>query len=927
MGIHYRLWRGWAVVLTVTLLLTACGSRDDPEALLASARDYLAKDDAKAAAIQIKNALQKDPGLPEARFLLGKALLQSGDPVGAEVELRKAMDAKYSADQVVPMLAHALLASGQAKKLLSELKTDQLATPDAKVDLQTSIASAQAATGQLDKARAAIDVALGIKPDYAPTMIVKARLMASDNDLPGALNLLEAVLAKDPKNHDAWKFKGDVLGFQKDAEGALAAYRKALDAKPDSVGAHAAIFAILVKQNKLDEADAQLQAMKKILPKNPATLMTEAEYLYQKKDFKRAQEVSQDLLKVAPNDPRVLLVAGAIQFQLNSMVQAEDFLSRALKLSPGATLARRMLTTIYLRTGQPARALTMLEPMLAQGDNSPTLLSLAGETYLQNGNPQKAEEYFARASALDPSDAPKQTKVALTHLIEGKTDAAVGELERIASADTGTTADMALIATAIRRKDFATAMKAVSGLEKKQPDNPLVHSLRGTILVAKNELAAARKSFEKALSIKPGYFPAAASLAGLDLKEDKPDDARKRFEAVLAADPKNMEAMLALAELKARAGGSADEVAALIGKAVQASPNEPGPRLALIKLRLQNKEASKAVAAAQDAAAAIPDRVEILDALGRAQQAAGDTNQALAAYSKLVSLMPGSPQPYLRMADVNVVAKNKAMAIQNLRKALELAPDSLLAQRGLIMLCVDAQNYLDAQSVIREVKRQRPKEAIGFLFEGDLAASRKDWPGALTAYQAGLKQAPSSDLAIKVYAALYAGGKAAEAEKFASGWLTDHQHDAGFRMAMAESATMRKEFATAIRHYQALLTDQPNNALLLNNIAWALGQLKDPRALDYAEKANRVAPNQPELMETLGSLLAERGELPRALELLQKAIALAPESPMLRLSLARTQIKAGKKEEARKNLEELAKLGDKFSAQADVARLMKEAGG
>ena len=926
MVIHYRLWRGWAVALTVTLLLTACG-KDNPDALLASARDYLAKDDAKAAAIQIKNALQKDPGLPEARFLLGKALLQSGDPVGAEVELRKAMDAKYSADQVVPMLAHALLATGQAKKLLNELKTDQVATPDAKVDLQTSIASAQAATGQLDKARAGIDVALGIKPDFPPTMIVKARLMASDNDLPGALNLLEAVLAKDPKNHDAWKFKGDILSVQKDAEGALAAYRKALEVKPDSVGANTAIVSILMAQNKVEEAGTQLQAMKKVLPKNPATLMSEAEYLYQIKEFKRAQEVSQDLLKVAPNDPRTLLMAGAIQFQLNSLVQAEDFLSRALKLSPGATLARRLLTTIYLRAGQPARALAMLEPMLAEGDNNPTVLTLAGETYLQNGNPQKAEEYFARASALDPNNAPKQTKVALTHMIEGKTDAAVGELERIASADTGTTADMALIATAIRRKDFATAMKAVGALEKKQPDNPLVHSLRGTILAAKNELPAARKSFEKALSIKPGYFPAAASLAGLDLKEDKPDDARKRFEGVLVADPKNLEAMLALAELKARAGGSTDEVAALIGRAVQSSPNEPGPRLALIKLRLQNKEAGKAVAAAQDAAAAIPDRIEILDALGRAQQAAGDTNQALATYSKLVTLMPGSPQPYLRMADVNIVAKNKAMAIQNLRKALELVPDSLLAQRGLIMLYVDAQNFVDAQNVIREVKRQRPKEVIGFLFEGDLAASRKDWAGALTAYQAGLKQAPSPDLAIKVYSALYAGGKAAEAEKFASGWLTDHAHDAAFRMAMAESATMRKDFATAIRHYQALLTEQPNNALLLNNVAWALGQLKDPRALEYAEKANRVAPNQPELMETLGSLLAERGDVPRALELLQKALVLAPQSTTVRLSLARTQIKAGKKDEARKNLEELAKLGDKFSAQADVTRLMKEAGG
>jgi cellulose synthase operon protein C len=917
--------QGTLAAVMTTLLLVACGG-DNSETLLASARDYLAKNDAKAAVIQIKNALQSAPNSPEARYLLGKALLASGDPVGAEVELRKAMEAKYSADQVVPLLAQALLSTGQGKKVLTDFQKVELTTPEAKADLQTSIALAQATAGQMDKARQSIDAALALKPDYAPTVIIKARLALADRDIDGALGLVESVVAKDAKNHEALKLKADILGLKGNAEAALAAYRQAVEVKPDFVAAHAAIVDMLLRQNNLDDAGKQLEAMKKAAPKNPQTMLVDAEYLYQKKDFKQALDAVQEVLNVAPQHPKALLLAGAVHFQLNSLVQAEDFLSRALKYSPGATLARRMLAIIYLRTSQPAKALAMVEPILEDAEKDSGLLSLAGEIYMQSGNPQKAEEYFNKAAALDPKNSAKQTKVALTHFAEGKADTAFGELERIASGDTGTTADMALIATSIKRKDFATAMKAIDGLEKKQPDNPLVHALRGMVLVAKGDVPAGRKSLEKALSIKPAYFPAAASLASLDLKDNKPEEAKKRFDSVLAADAKNVQAMLALAELKARTGGSVDEVAAQINKAVQANPNEPGPRLALINLHLSNKDAKKAVAAAQDAAVALPDRIEILDMLARAQQAAGDTNQALATYVKVATLMPGSPQPQLRMAEVNVAAKNKEAAIQNLRKALELNPDLVAAQRGLIMLYLDAQNVPDAQKVAREVKQQRPKESIGFLFEGDIAASRKAWPDAVAAYRAGLKVVPSTELAVKVYAALYAGGKGAEAEKFAAGWLADHGQDGGLRLAMAESATARKEFSTAVKHYQALLQAQPNNPVVLNNVAWALAQLKDARALDYAEKALRLAPNQPAIMETVASLLAEKGDTARALELLQKAIDLAPASGELKLSLARVQIKAGKKAEAQKILEELAKLGDKFAGQAEVAKLLKETG-
>ena len=96
-------------------------------------------------------------------------------------------------------------------------------------------------------------------------------------------------------------------------------------------------------------------------------------------------------------------------------------------------------------------------------------------------------------------------------------------------------------------------MTAIDALEKKQPDKPLPHNLRGAVLLGKGDIAGARKSFERALALDPTDFAAAASLARLDLADKKPDDAQKRFDARLAKDPKNVRALLALAEL-ARAG-------------------------------------------------------------------------------------------------------------------------------------------------------------------------------------------------------------------------------------------------------------------------------------------------------------------------------------------------------------------------------------
>jgi len=110
---------------------------------------------------------------------------------------------------------------------------------------------------------------------------------------------------------------------------------------------------------------------------------------------------------------------------------------------------------------------------------------------------------------------------------------------------------------------------------------------------------------------------------------------------------------------------------------------------------------------------------------------------------------------------------------------------------------------------------------------------------------------------------------------------------------------------------------------VLNNLAWVAGQMKDPKAVEYAEKANSLAPNQAHIMDTLGTLLVENGDTARGVELLRKASALEPKSATIRLNLAKGLIKAGQKDDAKRELEVLAKLGSQFPQQAEVTELMK----
>lgn len=909
-------------IITATLIAIGC-SNGSPEKMMASAKEYLEKDNPAAAIIQIKNVLNKNPDSPEARLLLGRALLESGDPVAAELELRKAIELKIPAGQVTPSLARAMMAQGKAKKVIDDLAQTPTTTAEELAELKTVVGHSYVMLGNMEMAQTAFNEALTAKQGYAAAELGLARLQAIKGNLAEANKIIDEVVTKNPREADAWHFKGDLQRVEQKLPEALAAYQKVLEIKPNTSSVHANIIMLHIQDQKLDLAAKQLAEMQKIAAKQPITVYLTALIAFSKKDIATADSAVENLLKMQPDNPQGLQLAGAIAYQKQSDIQAQDALSKALQKSPGLDYSRRLLVKSYLRSKQSAKALATLEPVLQGATTPPAWLTLAGEVYMQNGDTERAAEFFSQAAKANPKDSKAKTALALSQMRLGHTAQAFSDLEQVAASDSGVTADMAIIASAMRQKDFDKALEAIANLEKKQPNSPLIHNLRGQALVAKKDIPAAKKSFEKAITEDPTYLSAVTNLVAIDLSENKIDQARQRYEAVIAKDPKNVPAMLSLAQLKARTGASLDDVASLLKKAVAADINNSTSRFALISFYLSSKDKDKARAATEEALAVFPENPEILEVAGQVYQLSGDSNQALTTYNKLTNLLPNNPQPYLRIAEIHMAAKNTQAAREILAKGINKQSDALPLQRAQIILDVTDKRFSDALTTARTIQKTHPKEAAGYLLEGDIQLAQKAWKDAATAYRAGLKAAPTADLAGRLYIALLQSGQTAEAANSVETWIKAHPNDQGFRLFVADMANKRKDYATAVSHYRAVLAVSPKNPAVLNNLAWSLGQMNDPKATAYAEEANKLAPNQPAIMETLGTLYVAQGKPAAGAELLAKAVSLVPQNPDFRLSYAKALIKAGKKAEAKKTLDTLAKLGDKFSAHAEVVELSK----
>jgi len=276
--------RGAALALVLAASFLGCSKSADPAKMVAEARELRDKGQHSAAIIQLKNAVAAAPENAEARYVLGMAYLESGDPASAEKELRRALDLRFDASQALAPYGRSLLAQGQFKKVLDEVRPGAGVEGKAEADVLSVRGRALMALRRPDEARAMFDQALAKHPDSAEALIGAAQLAGISGKTAEAASLVERALTAAPKNAEAWMMKGD-LARAGDKAAAEQAYRKALEVQPQSVAAMMNVALLRLDAGDSDEAAKLAEAMRKAAPRAPFGHYVQALIEFRKKNY------------------------------------------------------------------------------------------------------------------------------------------------------------------------------------------------------------------------------------------------------------------------------------------------------------------------------------------------------------------------------------------------------------------------------------------------------------------------------------------------------------------------------------------------------------------------------------------------------------------------------------------------------------------
>lgn len=908
------------MVAALSTGLVACKKQESAETLVAQAKEYQQKGDTNAAMIQLKNALLADPDDAEARFMLASAYVENGDGAAAEKEIRRAISLKYAANKTAPVLARALLAQGQAQKVLDETAEE---AKQNNPDLALYRAEALLVLNKRDEAGAMLEQGLQAQPNSPLLLAAKGRLAQINGDPEGAMRLADQALAAAPQSPEALMFKADLLRVQRKNEEAIAQYEKVLAAKPNHRSAYIEKAYLELTAGQFDKAQADLDKAKKITPGSLLVTYTQALLDFSQNKNAAAEENVQKVLRIAPEHMPTVLLAGAVALRQGSLQQAEQHLRKYVEKYPDNIYARKMLASALLKTGQNPDAMSVLAPALKGGTDDLQVFALAGETYRQARDFNKATEYFEKASSKAPESAGLHVQLGLSLLQKGDTAKGIAELEKAVKLDKTPQAGLALTRAYMSQKNLDKAQAAAAEMEKQFPDNELVHEVKGLVLAGKKDFAAARASFEKAASLKPDYYSATGSLAMLALSEKKPAEAKAALQRFLDKNKKSAEAMTAMAAV-ATMEKNIPEATRWLEQAQAENPEAAGPAARLISQYLATDQQQKALTLARKMQVASPNSPELLELLAKAQLANKDLNGALESYSKLAGALPKNAGVQMALANVHMLLKNPTAAEEDIKKALQLQPDYPVAQIAYAELLFKKKQYDQAIAQARALQKNHPEAGAGFMVEGDVLMKTGKAAQALPLYEKAFAISKNNEMLIRIVNALRDAGKTADADKRLAQAIKQYPQDLRLPLFRAELSLRDKQYKLAAEQLEAMSKNTPNNPAILNNLAYAYQQNKDSRALPTAEAAYKLASNEPAIMDTLGWLLVEQGDAKRAAQILQQASTKAPQAPEIRYHLAMALFKSGDKAGARKEVEQALAGGTAFAKADDARALLKQ---
>jgi len=891
------------------------------------------RNDLSAAIIQLKNALQKDPNMLAAHVLLGKALLRNGDPGAAEVAFNEALKLGVDRAEVVLPLARALAGQGRLDVLLDRITPAGLPRP-LQVEVLIVRGNAQIANGNLAAAMRSFDEARAIDPSSAAVRLAQARVFLQKGDTGRASALVEEALKLSPDTGAGWNLRASLAHLRGDIPGALAGYEKALALDPADMDARVAQAGLLIDVGRLDDAQRGLDEIRTISSREPRASYLRAVLAGRRNDAEAIRESLVDVVTLIDGAPRsvvaqypqLLLVGGLSHYGLGDKEKAKEYLALFLSKNPGHPGATKVVASIWLDAGETTRAITMLEPLRRAAPNDPQVLSLLAAAYMFDKRYTLAAGVLEQAVQLSggASDIRADFGVSLVGL--GQTDLGLVQLQQAFAKDPGQAhAGVALAALYLTRNQAKKAIEVIDSVARREPRNVAVVNMQGVVHGAAGDRVGARTLYERALAIDPSLQAARLNLARLDIADGKRDTARIRLSELLKAEPRNGDAMFEFALLE-EIGGNGGEAVRWLEKAmtVQRTALRAGTYLTGLLLRQRNVEAALAIS--RQTLTLAPKELAALFTRAQALIAAGDKGNARLTLKEASIQAAFSPVRNLELARLQLAAQDPDGAYYSLDRILKVDPNFLPALTMLSEMEIASGDYAKVEPRARAINERFPASGAGMRLMGDLAVARGQFSTAVSHYRAALAKDRTADSAIRLYRAHVLAGEAPKGLAFLEQWLRDNPADVQVQRTVADGHLRAGNLAAARAGYDRLLARRRDDADVLNNLAQVALRQGDKAALGYAENALRAAPTDAGIMDTVGWVLVQQGQVDRAVGVLRDARLRDPKNPEVRYHLASALAQSGRDAEARGLLKEILTPGATFDQIDDARKLQRQLG-
>ncbi|MEN8205326.1 MAG: XrtA/PEP-CTERM system TPR-repeat protein PrsT [Pseudomonadota bacterium] len=918
-----------SMLVLFSLLIVACGNFGlNEEQLLQRAKQFLSEREYIAAAIEARNTLQKNPDNAEARYLLGVITLDYGDYSTAEREFRHADLSGWGDGQARIGRARALFELGQYRELATDVELEAGYSATVKAELLALRAAAEASLEETDQARATLHEAVALDPDAFQVLMTQIQLLLDEDDLQSAAGAIDVALAQYPGNPELLLLQAEIAL----AEGDIGTGKQQLQAIIESdppgfisiYGVHASLNLVeqLILEHDLEEAQRYIAPLYGRTANAPYTNYLGGMLAFEQGEYDLAEQRLLKVMKVTPDHAPTRLLFAAVNFAQEDYEQAAYFLAKYLAVNPENLAARKLLGRSYMLLGRLDSAIETLEQ--AENSDDAALLAMVGLSELQRGNATAGIAGLKNALAEEPDSIALRKELALAYLSTDEANLAIEELQYLVKAGNTQLHTESLLVTAyLQAGEFERAIDLSLEMLSRSPQNPAITSLVGTVFAASGDMLEARKYFDRALSNRSDFYPAAVALARIEELEGSTDKAITRYRNLVESDVDSVVPMLALARLEGQQGNT-QQVVDLLQAASKEFPNESRPRLLLAEHYLRERQYQKAGLLLEEAAKTNPEQPVVLYLQARLLIATDRHRQAVTVLTELLEIDPKSATAQVLLAEAHLHMEGVQNAREVLQKVIRQDPDNAPALALLTKIEILSGNLGQAMRHSQRIQQEYPALYLGYELQGDVWVKKQNDVEAGKQYAQAWERMQRSELAIKQAKVALRSGNDKAALKLLLSWLGDHSGDVRVRRFLGTTYYDAGHSEQAIAEYLKVLAINPDDESALNNLAWIYFQGNNPEARMMAERAYRIDPDSPGILDTYGWILVNENDVDRGRRLLRQASKQLPGVAEVSYHYAVALHKSGDQQQAREILEALLVDDKPFDGREHARRLLED---